>query len=291
MNRKSVWAKLLLIIGISMVAVCGCEAKSSNGRQITKNYQEKNFNSISLEGACDVELSEGNFSVQAIGDESTIEDIKVRVRGKCLELTTKSKINFNWFNKSGKEHKKVIIKVSAPDINKLELVGSGDIKVVSSLHPKGNFSVSVVGSGDVKFYKDLILTPQNTLKLEITGSGDIEIKGKSAAGNASISVCSSGDIKLNNLQVNQLSAEVAGSGDLDISGSGNKAKFSVLGSGDIDAYKFPVKLVQASVVGSGDIKCNTQESLTFSTIGSGNVYYKGNPKQVKNNGPGKAKAK
>ena len=288
---NSVWNKLLLVIALIMTVAFMGMCKSSSTKQIAKSYHPGTFNSISLQGAYDVELCEGAFSVQAVGNESAIDGINIEVKDKCLELKNKRNVNFNWFGKNKKGSKRVLIKISAPAINKLELIGSGNIKVLSSLHPMGDFAVSLVGSGDVKIYKDLKLSSQSTLKLDITGSGDIEILGKAGARKAALSVCSSGDIKLSDLVVNQLSAKITGSGDIDIAGQGNDANLSVLGSGDIDAYQFQSNTVQVSIMGSGDVKCNVQQSLKSDIMGSGSVYYKGNPKQVNDSGLGKAKKK
>ena len=102
---------MLLAITIIVAAAFPGISKSSSTKLITKNYHPGIFNSISLQGACDVELYEGAFSVQAIGNESAIDDIRIEVKGKCLELTNKRNINFNWFGKNKKENRRVLIKI------------------------------------------------------------------------------------------------------------------------------------------------------------------------------------
>lgn len=279
--------KMLVITAVLVMSVAFCSAKSSSGNVITKSYPEKDFNSISLKGACDVELREGNFSVHAVGDESSVKNLTVSKRGSTLELINKGKgLNFIQSSKSTR----LVVVVFAPDIKKIEIVGSGDVKVMSPLHPRADFAVSITGSGDVEFLEDFLAGNQSVLKLDINGSGDIKFKNKAVAEKTTVSICGSGDVKFKNLSVNHLSASIAGSGDLFIAGKGNTADFSVLSSGDISAYHFIVQSANASVVGSGNIKCYVEDSLTSSTVGSGDIYYKGNPKHVTKSSSGSGKA-
>lgn len=117
----------------------------------------------------------------------------------------------------------------APDLEKLEIVGSGDANI-AELCREGDFSASISGSGDLRIDR----LSCDDLSLRIAGSGDM-----------SIGVDSRGLIE----------AAIAGSGDIRLSGSADRAAFSVAGSGDIDATGLKVANdVLTSTKGSGDIR-------------------------------------
>jgi len=90
-------------------------------------------------------------------------------------------------------------------------------------------SFSVVGYGTFIVPDDF--GDIRKLNLQITGSGDIEVKG---------------NVKI-------LSANIAGSGDINVSGEVEDASLNVSGSGDISA-KGITKSVDATVSGAGNIK-------------------------------------
>lgn len=59
-----------------------------------------------------------------------------------------------------------------------------------------------------------------------------------------------------------------------------KAKYSNVGTGTIQAGGLKAAQVKATVSGTGTIDCCATESLTITGMGSGTVYYTGNPQKV-----------
>ena len=57
-------------------------------------------------------------------------------------------------------------------------------------------------------------------------------------------------------------------------------------AGEIDADDLKADTVKAEATSSGDVSCYAVESLEASTSSAGNVYYKGNPKQIHNHSKG-----
>jgi len=115
--------------------------------------------------------------------------------------------------------------------------------------------VSLAGSGDV-FTDDTVINSEN-LKVSLAGSGAIKL-----------------DVKTTNI-----SASIAGSGDINLNGSTDNFRASIAGSGDVHAFELQAKSTDLRISGSGGIRTNTSDMLKVGIAGSGDVIYKGNPKE------------
>ena len=124
-------------------------------------------------------------------------------------------------------------------------------------------AVSLAGSGDV-YSDDVIKADDFTTKL--SGSGDVKLK----------------------VNATSVYSSIAGSGDVSLAGNARDFKCSISGSGDIEAYELQSNNADVKIAGSGGIKISVKDKLAARVSGSGNVYYKGNPKKqdVKVSGSG-----
>ena len=129
-------------------------------------------------------------------------------------------------------------------------------------------AVSLAGSGYI-FSEDNINS--DNLKLSLAGSGDLNLKVSS----------------------NDLKTSIAGSGNITLTGNTNIFKASIAGSGNINAYELKTEMLKVSIAGSGNAKVNVINEINAVTTGSGNIYYKGNPKieKIKSVGSGSIKNK
>lgn len=116
-------------------------------------------------------------------------------------------------------------------------------------------SVSLGGSGKISS-DDLIKS--ETFKVNIGGSGKIYL----------------------HLYAEKVSASIGGSGDLILKGTTQKMRSNIAGSGSIKDYGFTADNLNATIAGSGNIKITVQSKIKAKVVGSGNIYYKGNPKHV-----------
>ena len=121
--------------------------------------------------------------------------------------------------------------------------------------------VALAGSGDI-FCDDVINT--NEMKTSIAGSGDITLA----------------------ISASNLKSSIAGSGNINVKGDVEKIDCSIAGSGDVNANQLNAKIAKISIAGSGDVKINVSEEIHVSSVGSGDVYYSGNPKIVKSSSMG-----
>ena len=115
--------------------------------------------------------------------------------------------------------------------------------------------------------------------IEIRGSGNATNQGKLTAYSMRASIEGSGDINLNNLEVETYDAYISGSGDIRLRGSNNVSHgdIRIEGSGDVDAFNMIAKIVNVDISGSGSAGVHATEQLNVDITGSGDVRYLGSP--------------
>jgi hypothetical protein len=127
----------------------------------------------------------------------------------------------------------------------------------------------------------IIITMKDIAGLEISGSGDISAQGLIKSESLAISISGSGDVKIPSADLNNLAVKISGSGDVKIAGTGTNSLLEIYGSGDIDLSKLITTSAAITINGSGDCKVNATENLKAEINGSGDIKYKGNPKNIK----------
>jgi hypothetical protein len=117
-------------------------------------------------------------------------------------------------------------------------------------------SVALGGSGNISS-KDLIKSDE--LKVSLGGSGNITLK----------------------VDAHSVKSSVGGSGNINLQGNTTNLDCTIAGSGSIKAYELKTDELTASIAGSGSIKTTVKNKIKAKLVGSGSIYYKGNPKNVK----------
>lgn len=121
--------------------------------------------------------------------------------------------------------------------------------------------ISLTGSGEV--FNTKVFDWKN-IKLYLTGSGKIDVK----------------------TGIDHVYASLVGSGDILLSGEAETAEYSLTGSGLISAKELKAQEVKATLTGSGDIRLRAVEKLNARVMGSGDIYYYGEPDILKTNNLG-----
>lgn len=116
--------------------------------------------------------------------------------------------------------------------------------------------------------------------LSLGGSGSISSTSLISATNFKVNIGGSGNIDIN-VDTNTIKASIGGSGSIYLKGDTNALSCSIAGSGNINAYELKADELDASVAGSGNIKTTVISTIDAKIVGSGNIYYKGNPGNVK----------
>ena len=87
-------------------------------------------------------------------------------------------------------------------------------------------------------------------------------------------------ISVKNLNAADVSADASSSGDVILAGICENASYRASSSGDVKAKGMKAVNVTASASSSGDVECYVTGSLTAKASSSGEVAYKGNPKDI-----------
>ena len=126
---------------------------------------------------------------------------------------------------------------------------------------------------------DIYITMPQVDGLIISGSGSIVSEGKIESRILDVTISGSGDIKLDDLKAEKVTATLSGSGNIHLFGKQNAAELKAIvsGSGNVRAIEFPAEKVDVRISGSGNCWVNSVKNLDVKLAGSGNVVYRGNP--------------
>ena len=257
-----------------IVSATACAERITPSKNyVTKKVNVGSFNAISTSSSVDViyTQSSGGQNVEIYAPDNLVDYIDVRVEGGVLKVGFKSPRNN--FSINGKHKKEV--RVSAPAVNSLKASSSGDIIIKNGLKTSGKVTVKASSSGDVTgstiSCDDFAATANS--------SGDVILE-KVSCTNFSADASSSGDVSVKNLNAADVSADASSSGDVILAGICENASYRASSSGDVKAKGMKAVNVTASASSSGDVECYVTGSLTAKASSSGEVAYKGNPKDI-----------
>lgn len=206
-----------------------------------------------------------------------------------------------WNSKKIKGNGNVVtIKRTTSDYDGIGVGGSFDVKLV-----KGNEGkITIEGEENiipyiitevrgntlqVKYKKNINIRTTKRLtvtipysdidKISLGGSGNITNDGTIKSNDLKVSLGGSGNITLN-IDADEVKSNIGGSGNIKLSGNSNELTSSIAGSGSIKAYDLNTDTLNATIAGSGSIKITVKTKIKAKVVGSGSVYYKGNPKYV-----------
>ncbi|MFI5137879.1 MAG: head GIN domain-containing protein [Sphingobacteriales bacterium] len=203
------------------------------------------FNAVNVAGPFDVDIVQGaTESVKVEAPADVIDRIITEVNGGVLKIYNRHD-SWNWGEWWG-HHKKILVHVTAKDLNSINITGSGDVSFREGI-TTNSLKLRISGSGDMTGKLAV-----KTLESSITGSGDMKLSGR--AESSTVSLVGSGDFTARNLITVSSAVRVSGSGDAEINAS-EKVDAAVNGSGDI-RYTGAAKNINSRKSGSGDISRN-----------------------------------
>ena len=246
--------------------------------------------------------------VAYISLKNKTKNIMKKISVLIIVIAFSTSINAQWFNKV-RGNGNMITKIrNVGEYEKVAVGGSFNVKLVAGTEGKViikidenllKYLITEVKDDKLKIKwkkgtnvhsrnKILITVPFRDINaVSLAGSGDIYSDAIIKADNFSTALAGSGDIKLK-VDANHVKAAISGSGDIYLQGNTNSMRGSIAGSGDVHAYDLISKEADISIAGSGGIKISVSDTLKARISGSGNIYYKGNPKKqdVKVSGSG-----
>ncbi|MDD7913070.1 head GIN domain-containing protein [Polaribacter ponticola] len=165
---------------------------------------------------------------------------------------------------------------------KITIEGEENIIPYIETEVKGNtLRVKYRKNINIRTTKKLVvtITYEDIEKVSLGGSGNITNEGIIKSNDFKVSLGGSGNITLQ-IDADEVSSNIGGSGNIKLSGNSNELNCSIAGSGSIKAYELRTDKLYANIAGSGSIKTTVKSKIKAKVVGSGSIYYKGNPSHI-----------
>lgn len=200
------------------LSLAGCaDRRVGSGVEASETLEFGSFSVISLSGEANVVVTIGDpQSVIVRADDNLLADVVTEVVDDTLEISEPSLVDLE--PRAG-----MTVEITVPQLQEVEVSGSGDLSV-ASLQGK-LFRVEVSGAGTVEASGEV-----ERVEAEVSGAGDVQL-AELVAREASAEVSGAGDIHVHATE--SLSAEVSGAGDIVYSGDPADVETDVSGAGDI----------------------------------------------------------
>lgn len=256
-HRRILPVALVFLICAGFSALVHAAARSVEGLE---------FDSVVVWGSVEVEITQG-------------EAMHLRVRGSSDDLDAEPFFVSDgalYLGRSASGQRldsHLKYKLTAVDLNKISLKGSGDI-YIKPLRAE-SLIVSVEGSGDIKLHK----VTSTELEMIVAGSGSIKLAKAEVSGQIEVEVSGSGTVELGAITAERLVVGLNGSGDVLVAKDSQvtELKVNVVGSGDVEFGRLKASEVDINIMGSGDAEVWAEKDLSVSIMGSGDVAYRGDP--------------
>jgi len=229
--------KILSILFMILVfSACIGGGIKGEGPVIENNRTLANFNKIENAVGAHVFISKNakQLDVKIKGQQNILDVLTTKVIGNKLVIS---------FSKHVYNHERIEIFISIPEVEGLEVTGSGKI-VVKDAFEAEKLYLTISGSGDIEGS-----VSGKNLSGEINGSGNIDVDGM--ANQAKLQINGSGNMKLNKA-IRFADVEINGSGYIKLEPI-EKLDVDINGSGTVEYVGNP-KQVEQEVNGSGKIK-------------------------------------
>ena len=182
------------------------------------------------------------------------------------------------------------VEYTQDSVTRLEVRAQQNILAVLDLQNDGT-TLKVGFKREVWEYekiKLIIHTPAMN-RIQISGSGNIQVTNKIEGKDLLLVISGSGDITVPTVKLESLTAKISGSGNIRLkSGTCTSEAITVSGAGYINTETVSCSRADVVISGSGDVLVNAADHLNVTLSGSGNVKYHGKPKITSNiSGSGK----
>jgi hypothetical protein len=219
-TEGAAWARRASVASV-LLALGGCvETYDGNGILAEEARAVSGFERVSVRGALDIELEQGDFAVGVSIDQNLISRVSTRVDGRTLL------VRFDGGN-LGEHLPGPNVSVSLPVLRDVELNGSGRL-VATGFEGEEPASVELSGSGDLSWSGST-----DALDVVLNGSGNLTLSGEAEV--AEYYLAGAGTLDARELTAQGANIEVEGSGSVRATVDG-RVDASVNGSGTIELY-------------------------------------------------------
>lgn len=202
---------------------------------------------LSLSGAMDVTIKRGDtYSMEIDTDEDNERYLKVSQTDRSLSIRYNPP---NGIFKSGK-YRKVHLKITAVDIDRIEVSGAVDV-VINGDFPGKDFLCKVSGASVVETGGK-----NEKIKLELSGASRVNLK---------------------NIEAAMLEAEITGASNISVAGVSKQVTVMASGASSFSGSGLQTEEASLFVTGASDARISVSNKLTATASGSSEILYQGNP--------------
>ena len=139
-----------------------------------------------------------------------------------------------------------------------------------NVHYKDGYSI-------IDDHAKVYVTAPSLDKLSVSGSGNITSQGMlKSSRQIEVAISGSGNIKAQ-VDAPAVDVSISGSGNVGLTGRTKDFTSNIFGSGDINCGGLEGENATVKVAGSGNTHVFASVHLSATVVGSGDVYYRGNP--------------
>lgn len=152
---------------------------------------------------------------------------------------------------------------------------------------KNKVKVQVIAEGPLDRTPTLYIYSTSLNEVENWGDSTITVARNAPCAEFRAKVIGNGNIVARDIHATDVKASVkAGSGHIFLEGKAQNASYTIVSAGIIEASALTTTNVRCMMWGTGSVDCCASSELKIYGMGSGDVYYKGEPAQIKNRAMG-----
>jgi hypothetical protein len=205
----------LVTLSLSIALLSGCGARGS-GTSTNETRELESFEAIELGGALDLIVHVGAAQKVVIsGDDNIVPEIETRVAGGKLHIEHEG-----WL----RPELPLKVEIWVPKLEAIEASGATDIDVENL-------------SGE-------------RFELELSGAGDVELRGKLDA--LDVEISGAGDLDARSLEAKQVTIDLSGAGEAKVWAT-TKLDVDISGAGEVEYWGNPSEITQ-DITGAGSLQ-------------------------------------
>ncbi len=159
------------LIAIALLATLSIQTACAQKKIISKNYNVSNFSAIDTDIVGNVIFTQSaTTGVSAEGDEEMVNNLIVKVENNTLKLSKKKNLKRLF---GSRKAKRLVVKVSAPELYKIESDGVGNITLDGQV-TTDRLDIESDGVGNISAMQ----LNCKRLTVDSDGVGNIRLKGK-----------------------------------------------------------------------------------------------------------------
>lgn len=194
----------------------------SSGFVETKNYNFKDFDSLSFENLWNVKVREGrNYSISVKADKTLMEKLKIEKNGSSLDFT------YNGYIRGiTSSNENVVVVITMPKLEKMIFSGMGNILIED--FDQENLRLVNSGASSIECRNVTI----EYLTLIVEGASNADLSGMKTE-NCNLDVSGAAKIKLS-MNGGNLTGTISGAASVEYSGAVRDENVSLSGIGSLD---------------------------------------------------------